>query len=113
MEIPVVVRHFLLFSMIFLGITMSFCLLRGILGPRFTDRIVAVNIIGSKTILLIAALSMYLREPYLLDVCLIFSMVSFLTVVVLTNTYMWVHNRKAAGQECEDFLESEQSGDTL
>jgi multicomponent Na+:H+ antiporter subunit F len=99
MEIPVAVQYFLLFSMVFLGVTMSFCLLRGILGPRFTDRVVAVNIIGSKTILLIAALSIYLEKPYLLDVCLIFSTISFLSVVVLTNTYMWEHSRKAAAKQ--------------
>ena len=96
METPDVVRYFLLFSMIFLGITMCFCLLRGILGPRFTDRVVAVNVIGVKAILLIAALSVFLDKPYLLDICLIYALMSFLAVVVLTNTYMSAYGRKRA-----------------
>ena len=86
----------LLFSLVFLGITISLCLLRGILGPKFTDRIVAVNMIGTKTILLIAALALVLDENYLLDVCLVYSMVSFLAVVVLSKIYMTSHNREAA-----------------
>lgn len=87
-------RHLLLFSLIFLSITLGFCLLRGILGPKFTDRVVAVNMIGTKTILLIAALSLFLKEPYLLDVCLIYALISFLAVVVLSKTYMTAYNRK-------------------
>jgi multicomponent Na+:H+ antiporter subunit F len=66
-----------------------------VLGPRFTDRIVAVNVIGTKVILLIAALSFFLDKPYLLDICLIYTLMSFLAVVVLTNNYMATHERKA------------------
>jgi len=56
MEGESVIWHVQLVSIFFLAVTISFCLLRGILGPRFTDRIVAVNIIGIKTVLMIAAL---------------------------------------------------------
>jgi len=110
METSDVIRHFLLFSMIFLGVTMSFCLLRGILGPRFTDRVVAVNVIGSKIILLIAALSIFLNEPYLLDICLIYTLISFLAVVVLTNTYMSAYNRKQVAGEGKNSPEDELEG---
>ncbi|MEL7624909.1 MAG: monovalent cation/H+ antiporter complex subunit F [Clostridiales bacterium] len=92
-------RHLLLFSLIFLSITLGFCLLRGILGPKFTDRVVAVNMIGTKTILLIAALSLFLKEPYLLDVCLIYALISFLAVVVLSKTYMTAYNRKKSAPD--------------
>jgi multicomponent Na+:H+ antiporter subunit F len=84
----------LIFVMIFLGILIGFCLLRGILGPRFTDRMVAINIIGLKTIMLVAALSVYLNQSYLLDVCLIYAIISFLTVVVLNNAYVFMYNKK-------------------
>ena len=89
-------RQLLLFSLVFLGTTISLCLLRGILGPKFTDRIVAVNMIGTKTILLIAALTLVLGENYLLDVCLVYAMVSFLAVVVLSKIYLTSHNRDTA-----------------
>ena len=108
MEAPDVVRHFLLFSMIFLGVTMCFCLLRGILGPRFTDRVVAVNVIGTKAILLIATLSLYLDKPYLLDICLIYTLMSFLAVVALTNTYMLAHSRRQVIDNGKDSPEGEQ-----
>ena len=44
------------------------CLIRSVLGPRVTDRIVAVNSIGTMTITVIALFSVLLGEAYLLDV---------------------------------------------
>ena len=62
-----------------------FGLLRAILGPRKADRIMGINMIGSFTALSIAVLSVLLKEPWLLDVCLIYCLISFLTVVLLAK----------------------------
>ena len=75
-------------------ICIFFCLVRAIKGPRTSDRIVAVNMIGTMTIIIIAILSIYLKESYLLDICLIYAMLSFLAVVVLTKVYMGVHREQ-------------------
>lgn len=84
----------LLFSMLFLSVTIMFCLWRGILGPRFTDRIVAVNIIGTKTILLICVLALYLNEGYLIDVSLIYALLSFLAVAILSKVYLISYKKR-------------------
>ena len=85
----------LLFSMLFLAVTITFCLWRGILGPRFTDRIVAVNIIGTKTILLICVLALYLNEGYLIDISLIYALISFLAVAILSKVYLIAYKKRA------------------
>ena len=59
------------------------CLIRSVLGPRVTDRIVAVNSIGTMTITVIALFSVLLEEAYRLDVALIYAMISFVAVIVL------------------------------
>ncbi len=82
-----VYHGFLLVCMIVLGALIMLCLLRAILGPRLADRVVAVNMIGTMTITEIAMFALYLRENYLYDVCLIYAMISFLAVVVLTKIY--------------------------
>ncbi len=87
-------QHLLLFAMIFLGVTVGFCLLRAILGPRFTDRIVAVNIVGTKVIILIGAFAVYFDQDYLMDICLLYGMISFLAVVILSKTYVASYNRR-------------------
>lgn len=84
-----VLRGLLLFGgAAFLSVTIFFCLLRAALGPRFTDRIIAVNIIGTKVIVLIAMLSLHIGEPYLVDICLVYAIISFLSVVVLTRAFL-------------------------
>ena len=80
-------RSFLLTgSVVFLSATIFFCLMRAALGPRYSDRIIAANIIGTKIILLIAVLSLIIGESYLADICLIYAVISFLSVVVLARS---------------------------
>ena len=83
----VVYHGFLLTCMLVIGALILLCLIRAVLGPRLTDRVVAVNMIGTMTIVEIALFALYLRESYLFDVCLIYAMISFLAVVVLTKIY--------------------------
>ena len=45
-------------------------LVRAVLGPRFTDRIVAVNVISTLVIAELVLLSVWLREDFLMDVTL-------------------------------------------
>lgn len=85
---------FLLTCMIVIGALIIFCLIRAILGPRLTDRVVAINMIGTMTIVEIAILALYMRESYLFDVCLIYAMISFLAVVVLTKIYGGAYQEK-------------------
>ena len=82
-----VYHGFLLACMIVIGALIILCLIRAIMGPRLADRIVAINMIGTMTIVEIAILALYMRESYLFDVCLIYAMISFLAVVVLTKIY--------------------------
>ena len=57
-------------------------LVRAVPGPRFTDRIVAVNVISTLVIAELMLLSVWLREDFLVDIALVFALLSFLAVVV-------------------------------
>ena len=57
-------------------------LVRAVLGPRFTDRIVAVNVISTLVIAELMLLSVWLREDFLVDIALVFALLSFLAGVV-------------------------------
>lgn len=76
---------FFIISMIVLSVIVFFCLIRAILGPRYTDRIVAANMISTKVIAFICMLSVFLREDFLLDVGIIYAMLGFVAVVVLSR----------------------------
>lgn len=74
-----------------LSVCCCLCLARAIAGPRIADRLVAVNMIGTQVIVCLAVLSVLFSEPWLADVCVIYAMLSFVGVIVLTKVYMGVH----------------------
>ena len=80
--------------MLITGLFILIAILRSSLGPKTTDRIIAVNMIGTFTIAIIAILTVFLGEDYLADVCLIYAMISFLSVVLLSKIWMGVYNEK-------------------
>ena len=77
--------------LIILAVLVVLTFIRVIRGPRLADRVVGVNVIGTLTIMMICVLSLMLAEGYLLDVALIYAMISFLAVVVLTKIYLGVY----------------------
>ncbi len=77
---------------VFLLAALSFaCLVRAVRGPRITDRIVACNMMGTLTICVIAILGTIMDQSWLYDICLIYAMISFLAVVVLSRIYTGVY----------------------
>lgn len=80
--------------LIILAVLVILCLIRAIIGPRIADRVVAVNMMGTMVIVIISILSVMLNEGYLMDVCIIYAMISFLAVIVLTKVYMGVYLEK-------------------
>lgn len=81
-------------TLIFLAIMVVLCLIRAIIGPKVGDRIVAINMMGTMIMVIIAILALMLGEGYLVDICIIYAMISFLAVIVLTKVYMGVYRQK-------------------
>jgi len=64
--------------------TMSLALARAFLGPTVYDRILAVNTIGTKTVLLIAVVGFLTGRPDFLDIALLYALINFIgTIAVL------------------------------
>ena len=95
--IPELARAYHIFFtvvLIFLAVMLVLCLIRAIIGPRVADRIVSVNMMGTMVMVMIGILALMLEEGYLVDICLIYAMISFLAVVVLTKVYIGVYLQK-------------------
>ena len=73
----------LVFAMLVIGMLLG--LIRTIDAKGRANRIMGINIIGSVSTLSIAILAFYLNESWLLDVCIVYSLISFLAVVFLTK----------------------------
>ncbi len=86
-------------ALIFLALMLVLCLIRAIIGPRVADRVVAVNMMGTMVMVIIAILTVMLEEGYLADICLIYAMLSFLAVILLTKIYTGVYRERKASEE--------------
>lgn len=80
--------------LIVLALMLFTCLIRAVRGPRIADRIVAVNMMGTMVMVMIAVLSLLLGEGFLVDICLIYALVSFLAVTVISKVYIGVYAEK-------------------
>ena len=85
--------------LIILAIMLMLCLVRAVIGPRIADRLVAVNMMGTMIMCIIVILGVIMNEGYLADIALIYAMISFLAVVVLTKVYAGVYFEKKARKE--------------
>lgn len=92
-------QYLLLGAMFCLAVMIFFCLIRAIKGPRITDRIVYNNMIGTMVIITICILAVYLKESYLVDVAIVYAMISFLSVVVLCKVFTGEYIKKQKEKE--------------
>lgn len=81
-------------ALIVIGVLLLFTLIRAIRGPRIADRIIAVNMMGTLVVITICVLAFLMSEGYLVDVAIVYTMLSFLAVVLLTKVYMGVYRQK-------------------
>lgn len=78
----------LLFAMLFLSITIFFCLIRAVLGPRMTDRLIAINVIDIKGVMLILLFGQYLHDNQFMDIALVYVLLSFMAVIALAKNML-------------------------
>ncbi len=65
-------------------VAMAMALARALMGPTTYDRIMAVNMFGTKTVLLIALLGFMAGRPEFLDIALVYALINFIgTIAVL------------------------------
>ena len=70
-----------------LVVTVLLSLARAFLGPTVYDRVLAVNVIGTMTVLLIAAVGFLMGRPEFLDIALVYALINFIgTIAVLRYT---------------------------
>lgn len=78
-------KNILIIFFLALSILILFAMFLCFLSKTHTGKIMTINIISSFTTLFIASIAIFLQESWLLDVSLVYCMISFLAVVVLTK----------------------------
>ena len=93
--------------LLILAVMLFACLIRAIKGPRIADRLMAVNMMGTMVMVMISVLALMLNEGYLVDVCLVYAMISFLAVVILSKVYIGIYEE---GRQTPQNPDSEDEG---
>ncbi len=69
-------------AIVFLLVNAFACLWRALAGPTLPDRILAANVIGTKTLVVLVALGLVLDQGLWLDVALVYGLLSFTITLV-------------------------------
>lgn len=64
-------------------IVMMLAIIRGMVGPTLYDRILAVNMFGTKTVLMIALLGFVMGRPEFLDIAIVYALINFISVIAV------------------------------
>ena len=62
-------------------VVMILGIIRGVLGPTLYDRILAVNMFGTKTVLLISLLGFVMGRPDFLDIAIVYALINFISII--------------------------------
>jgi len=66
-------------------VIMALALVRSFVGPGVYDRILAVNMFGTKTVLFIALYGFLTGRPEFLDIAMVYSIINFIGVIAVLN----------------------------
>ncbi|WP_461482019.1 monovalent cation/H+ antiporter complex subunit F [Porticoccus sp.] len=74
-------------------VVMVMALSRALLGPTIYDRILAVNVFGTKTVLLIAVVGFLFGRPDFLDIALVYALINFISVIGVLRYFEYSNDR--------------------
>ncbi|MGE0624083.1 MAG: monovalent cation/H+ antiporter complex subunit F [Pseudomonadales bacterium] len=80
-------------------VTMILALLRALIGPSVYDRVLAVNMFGTKTVLLLSVVAFLYGRPDFLDLALAYALINFIGVLAVLQFF---ENRQTAANRSGD-----------
>jgi len=83
-------------------VTMALALVRALLGPSVYDRVLAVNVFGTKTVLLLSVITFLYGRPDFLDLALAYALINFIGVLAVLKYFQNRSIRRAAEQKDKD-----------
>lgn len=101
---------FIIVVMVIMALAVFGYFIRTILGPHFTDRILAVNSISTIVMLFISIIAVLQGENYIVDIAFIYAVLGFVTVVILCKLYLRSHNMERAN-DIEEFKKEAEKDD--
>ncbi len=79
-------------------VTMALALVRAMLGPTVYDRVLAVNMFGTKTVLLVSVIAYLAGRPDFLDLALAYALINFIGILAVLEFFRGRVARREAEQ---------------
>ena len=84
-------------------VIMALALARALMGPSVFDRILAVNLFGTLTVVLIALLGFLIDRPEFLDIALVYALINFIGTIAVTKYCVFANfNAPVEEQDWDD-----------
>jgi multicomponent Na+:H+ antiporter subunit F len=80
-------------------VTMGLALIRAVLGPTVYDRVLSVNMFGTKTVLLVSVIAFLAGRPDFLDLALAYALINFIGVLAVLEFFKSRAARRTEEQE--------------
>ena len=80
-------NNFLTAAALVIAVNAILCLYRAEVGPTTQDRLLGVNIVGTKTLVVVVILAYIFGESFFLDVAIVYALLLFL-VTIATSRYL-------------------------
>lgn len=77
-------------------VTMVLALVRAIMGPSVYDRVLAANVFGTKTALLLAVIAFLYERPDFLDLALAYALINMVGILAVLEFFQ---NRRGIQEE--------------
>ena len=68
-------------------VTMLLAIVRALLGPSIFDRMLAVNMFGTKTVMLISLIAALAGRADYLDIALVYAMINFIAMIAVMKYF--------------------------
>jgi len=81
---------------------MALALARAVIGPTVYDRVLAVNMLGTKTVLLLAVTAFFMDRPDFLDLALTYALINFIGVLAVLEFFRVRAQRRMAEEKKGD-----------
>ena len=83
MNFPEVYSAVYAFAALAVTITIALALTRSFFGPDLFNRVLAVNVAGTKTILLLVIIGYISNTNYFIDIALAYALINFIGIIAL------------------------------
>lgn len=74
--------------MVALSITIFFCMYRAIKGPTASDRIIGINMVGTKVTIMFVLVGVIFKTPLFMDIAIVYTLLLFISTIAFVK-YLW------------------------